>query len=97
MNSWLSAALVSVVTSVMSSVMRGRPMPLKNPSSAHTAAPAEAPATRGYQNVAARSSTRGSKPKGTRIRCRAAPTSTNSGAAHAVAHSAVHSACDARQ
>ena len=54
MKYWLRKPLASAITAVMSSVTRGRPMPLKNPSIAHTAAPNGAPATRGSQNCAAR-------------------------------------------
>ena len=96
MNSWLSTALVEVVNSVIASVTRGRPTPLKKPNIAHTAAPTNAPPMRGNQKAAASRSICGSKPKGARIRWRAAPTSTNSGAANAIAHSAVHTACPAR-
>ena len=97
MNTWFSSAFVTVVTMVISSVTRGRPTPLKKPNVAHTAAPRKAPPMRGNQKAEASRSISGSKPKGARIRCRAAPTSTNSGAAHAIAHSAVHTACAARR
>ena len=68
MNSWLSSALVTVATMLMASVTRGRPMPLKKPNIAHTAAARKAPPTRGNQNAEASCSTRLSKPKGARIR-----------------------------
>ena len=64
MNSWFSSALASVVTRVIHSVRRGRPMPLKNPSVAHTAAPTNAPPTRGSQKAAASCSICGVKAEG---------------------------------
>ena len=97
MNSWFKSALATVVTTVIRSVTRGRPMPLKNPNMAHPAAPTQAPPTRGNQNAAASCSTWLSNPNGARIRWRAAPTSTNSGAAQPIAHSAVHTAWPARR
>ena len=92
MNSWLSSAFASAVTQVTSSVARGRPMPLKKPNMAHTAAPRKAPPTRGNQKSPASRVISGSKPSGASSTCRAAPTATNSGAAHSVPQSAVHTA-----
>ena len=97
MNSWLSSALATVVTAVMSSVRRGRPVPLKNPSMAHRAAPLAAPPRRGNQKAPTRRSTSGSKPKGANSVWRAAPASTNKGSAHSVAQSAVQVAWLARR
>ena len=64
MNSSLKTAFVAAMTAVTSSVTRGRPMPLKNPSSAQTPAPKQEPPTRGSQNAAARSTMPGGRPNG---------------------------------
>ncbi len=92
MKIWFNTTLAPAVTPVITNVRRGRPMPLKKPSIAQTAAPNAEPATRGNQNCAARSSICGSNPKGARIQWLEAATATNSGTAHSEAHIAVHSA-----
>ena len=66
-SSWLSKAFATATLNVTHRVMVGRPMPLKNPSSAQTPAPKHEPATRGSQNAAARSTMPGGRSKGLRI------------------------------
>lgn len=67
MKSWFSSTFAQVMITVMITVVRGRPMPLKNPSTPHTATPSGAPATRGTQKRAAVSSMCWLMPKGARM------------------------------
>ena len=58
MKTWFRIALLKATTAVAIRVTRGRPMPLKNPSTAQVAAPKNEPATRGNQKSAASCSPR---------------------------------------
>ena len=49
MNIWLNRALTTAATTLMASVNRVRPMPLKKPVSAQAARPAGPPTSRGNQ------------------------------------------------
>ena len=97
MNSWLNGTLAMPITTVITSVIRPRETPLKNPASTHTPSPrGPATASRGHQNSSARRWTSG-------LRCRrrssGAPryaAATNSGVAASAAHSPLQAACEAR-
>ena len=64
MNTWFSAAFTTATSAVVITVTRGREMPLKNPSTAHSATPIGAPSMRGCQNSSACRCTSASRPNG---------------------------------
>ena len=64
MNTWFSAAFTIATSAVAITVTRGREMPLKNPSTAHSATPIGAPSMRGAQNSSARRWISSSRPNG---------------------------------
>jgi len=55
MNTWFNTTLAAVATREITTVTRGRPIPLKKLKAAHAPAPNTEPATRGNQNCEARS------------------------------------------
>ena len=82
--------------SVMRSVMAGRPMPLKKPSSDHSAMPSGAASMRGNQYARARSRVSLGMPKGEKIQNPVNASTANAGTVNSEAHSAVQVACEAR-
>ena len=96
MNSWLSTALMTATRPVVITAMRGREMPLKNPSTAQSATPSGAPSMRGCQNAMACSETSGARPKGANNSGPDQASKAKKGSVSALAVSATHVAWLAR-
>ena len=80
----------------MKSVMAGRPIPLKNPSTEYSAMPSGAPSIRGNQYSSARFSVDDGMPNGVKMLRPLSASRTNTGTVNSDAQSAVQVAWEAR-
>ena len=96
MKSQLSTALITATSAVVITAMRGREMPLKKPSTAHSATPSGAPSMRGSQNASPCAETSGVSPNGPKMSSPRNASSAYSGSVSRLAHNATHVAWLAR-
>ena len=96
MNSQLSTALMIATRPVVITATLGREMPLKKPSTAHSATASGAPSIRGSQNAMACACTSGASPNGEYSSGPDHATRAKNGHVSALASSATHVAWLAR-